>query len=104
MDLIIVCLYIRALFFAILIIWFLYQVLKKKRWVRWERAARDMKDFIKRNEKRIWRAKRNKFYIPFWSVLKDICKMCSTPQGIIYHIRFSIHFTPLLMNPPFPAI
>ena len=53
MDLIIVCLYIRALFFAILIIWFLYQVLRKKRWVRWERAARDMKDFIKRNEKRI---------------------------------------------------
>lgn len=53
MDLIIVCLYMRALFFAILIIWFFYQVLKKKRWVRWERAARDMKDFIKRNEKRI---------------------------------------------------
>ena len=53
MDLIIVCLYIRALFFAILIIWFLYQILKKKRWVRWERSARDMKDFIKRNEKRI---------------------------------------------------
>lgn len=53
MDFIIVCLYMRALFFAILIIWFLYQVLKKKRWVRWERAARDMKDFIKRNEKRI---------------------------------------------------
>ena len=52
MDLIIVCLYIRALFFAILIIWFLYQVLRKKRWVRWERAARDMKDFIKRNEKK----------------------------------------------------
>lgn len=43
----------RALFFSILIIWFFYQVLKKKRWVRWERAARDMKDFIKRNEKRI---------------------------------------------------
>lgn len=39
--------------FSILIIWFFYQVLKKKRWVRWERAARDMKDFIKRNEKRI---------------------------------------------------
>lgn len=53
MDLIIVCLYIRALFFAILIIWFLYQILRKKRWVRWERAARDMKDFIKRNEKKI---------------------------------------------------
>ena len=53
MDLIIVCLYMRALFFAILIICFFYQVLKKKRWVRWERAARDMKDFIKRNEKRI---------------------------------------------------
>lgn len=43
----------RALFFSILIIWFFYQILKKKRWVRWERAARDMKDFIKRNEKRI---------------------------------------------------
>lgn len=39
--------------FSILIIWFFYQILKKKRWVRWERAARDMKDFIKRNEKRI---------------------------------------------------
>lgn len=32
---------------------FFYQVLKKKRWVRWEKAARDMNDFIKRNEKRI---------------------------------------------------
>lgn len=52
MDLILVCLYIKSLFFAILIIWFLYQVLKKKRWVRWERTARDMKDFIKRNEKK----------------------------------------------------
>lgn len=50
---IIVRLYVRALLLTILMLWFLYHVIKKKRVFRWEKAPLDMRDFIKRNEKRM---------------------------------------------------
>lgn len=53
MGVIIVYLYIETLLLSIFAIWFLYQVFKKKRWIRWEKIVPDMREFVKRNEKRI---------------------------------------------------
>lgn len=53
MDGIIAYLYIEALLLFIFTICFLYHVIKKKRIFRWEKAPLDMRDFVKRNEKRL---------------------------------------------------
>ena len=53
MDGMIVYLYIESLLLSVVTIWFLCQVIKKKRWFRWEKASLDMRNFIKRNEKRM---------------------------------------------------
>lgn len=50
---IIVYLYIRALALSAFIIWFLNHVIKKKKIFRWEKAPLDMRDFVKRNEKKL---------------------------------------------------
>ena len=51
MDGIIAYLYIETLLLSIFTIWFLCRV--KKRWIRWEKIVPDMREFVKRNEKRI---------------------------------------------------
>ena len=38
MDGMIVYLYIESLLLSVVTIWFLYQVIKKKRWFRWEKV------------------------------------------------------------------
>ena len=53
MDGIIAYLYIETLLLSIFTIWFLCRV--KKRWIRWEKIVPDMREFVKRNEKRITR-------------------------------------------------
>ena len=50
MDGIIAYLYIETLLLSIFTIWFLCRV--KKRWIRWEKIVPDMREFVKRNEKR----------------------------------------------------
>lgn len=51
MDGIIAFLYIRTLLLLIFTIWFLCRI--KKRWICWEKIVLDMREFVKRNEKRI---------------------------------------------------
>ena len=48
---IIAYLYIETILLSIFTIWFLCRV--KKRWIRWEKIVPDMREFVKRNEKRI---------------------------------------------------
>ena len=53
MGRIIMVLYMEALLLSVLTIWFLYHIIKKKKIFRWENAPLDMRDFVKRNEKRM---------------------------------------------------
>ena len=53
MGRIIIVLYMEALLLSVLTIWFLYHIIKKKKIFRWENAPLDMRDFVKRNEKRM---------------------------------------------------
>lgn len=53
MGRIIIVLYTEALLLSALIIWFLYHLIKRKRIFRWEKAPMDMRDFVKRNEKKM---------------------------------------------------
>ena len=53
MGRIIIVLYMEALLLSVLTIWFLYHIIKKKKIFRWENAPLDMRDLVKRNEKRM---------------------------------------------------
>lgn len=53
MGRIIIVLYTEDLLLSVLIIWFLYHLIKRKRIFRWEKAPMDMRDFVKRNEKKM---------------------------------------------------
>lgn len=50
MDGITAYLYIETLFLSLFTIWFLCKI--KKRWICWEKIVLDMREFIKRNEKK----------------------------------------------------
>ncbi len=50
MDGITAYLYIETLFLSLFTIWFLRKI--KKRWICWEKIVLDMREFIKRNEKK----------------------------------------------------
>ncbi len=53
MDEVIVKLYVEALLITVMVAVYLISVLKKKRWICWEKMAPDIKQVVKRNEKRI---------------------------------------------------
>ncbi len=53
MDEAIVKLYVEALLITVMVAVYLISVLRKKRWICWEKMAPDMKQVVKRNEKRI---------------------------------------------------
>ena len=53
MDEVIVKLYVETLLITVMVAIYLISALKKKRWICWEKMAPDIKQMVKRNEKRI---------------------------------------------------